>query len=71
MEIRRGTCRRPDRTDSVPSELAQQERTAQQLADIARGAYVLKDCAGQPQLILIATGSEVELAVSAWEKTDR
>ncbi|WP_072094011.1 transketolase family protein [Trabulsiella odontotermitis] len=48
--------------------LAQQTRTAQQLADIARGGYVLKDCAGQPELIFIATGSEVELAVAAWEK---
>ncbi|MBG6242524.1 MAG: transketolase [Candidatus Symbiopectobacterium sp. Dall1.0] len=45
--------------------LAQQARTAQQLADVARGAYVLKDSDGQPDLILIATGSEVELAVAA------
>jgi transketolase len=29
---------------------------------------VLKDCAGQPELIFIATGSEVELAVAAWDK---
>ena len=48
--------------------LAQQERTPEQLANIARGGYVLKDCAGQPELIFIATGSEVELAVAAWEK---
>ena len=48
--------------------LPQQTRTAEQLANIARGGYVLKDCAGQPALILIATGSEVELAVAAWEK---
>lgn len=48
--------------------LAQQERSAQQLADISRGANILKDCDGQPQLILIATGSEVELAVAAWKK---
>ncbi len=48
--------------------LAQQERTAQQLADVNRGGYVLKDCAGQPQLILIATGSEVELAVASADK---
>ncbi|MFS2222831.1 transketolase [Pantoea sp. B65] len=48
--------------------LPQQPRSAQQLADIARGAYTLKDCAGQPQLILIATGSEVELAVAAWDQ---
>ncbi|RLM28218.1 transketolase [Brenneria alni] len=48
--------------------LAQQERTAQQLADVAKGAYVLKDSAGQPDVILIATGSEVELAVGAYDK---
>ncbi|MDG1643781.1 transketolase [Klebsiella huaxiensis] len=48
--------------------LTQQERTWQQVQDIARGGYVLKDCDGQPQLILIATGSEVELAVAAWQQ---
>ena len=48
--------------------LAQQARSPEQLANIARGAYVLKACEGQPQLILIATGSEVELAVAAWDK---
>ncbi|OSN08902.1 transketolase [Lonsdalea britannica] len=48
--------------------LAQQERTAEQLANIAKGAYVLKDSDGQPDLILIATGSEVELAVAAWQQ---
>ncbi|MBK0034832.1 transketolase [Erwinia sp. S43] len=47
--------------------LAQQERTQQQVRDIARGGYVLKDCAGQPQLVVIATGSEVGLAVAAWQ----
>ncbi|MEZ9902902.1 transketolase [Vibrio breoganii] len=45
--------------------LAQQERDASQVADIAKGAYILKDCAGTPELIIIATGSEVELAVTA------
>ncbi|WP_329348885.1 transketolase [Vibrio natriegens] len=45
--------------------LAQQDRTAEQVADIAKGAYILKDCEGKPELILIATGSEVELAVEA------
>ncbi|NIY82639.1 transketolase [Vibrio hepatarius] len=45
--------------------LAQQERSAEQVADIAKGGYILKDCAGKPELILIATGSEVELAVEA------
>lgn len=48
--------------------LAQQPRTAQQLTDIEKGAYILKDCAGQPEVILIATGSEVELAVKAYEQ---
>ncbi|MFA0080510.1 transketolase [Vibrio breoganii] len=45
--------------------LAQQERDASQVADIAKGAYILKDCADTPELIIIATGSEVELAVAA------
>jgi transketolase len=48
--------------------LPHQARDAQQLADVARGAYVLKDCAGEPELILIATGSEVGLAVQAYDK---
>ena len=45
--------------------LAQQERDAEQVANIAKGGYILKDCEGQPELIFIATGSEVELAVEA------
>ncbi|ELL7180695.1 TPA: transketolase [Vibrio cholerae] len=48
--------------------LAQQLRSAEQVANIAKGGYILKDCAGQPELILIATGSEVELAVAAYEQ---
>ncbi|WP_329957317.1 transketolase-like TK C-terminal-containing protein, partial [Gibbsiella quercinecans] len=48
--------------------LAQQPRTAEQLANVYRGGYVLKDSDGQPELILIATGSEVELAVAAYEQ---
>ncbi|AXB33102.1 transketolase [Vibrio campbellii] len=48
--------------------LAQQERTAEQVADIAKGAYILKDSDGKPELILIATGSEVELAMKAAEQ---
>ncbi len=56
------------RADPLPSEPAQQERTEEQLSNIARGGYVLKDCAGQPQIIFIATGSEVELAVAATKK---
>ena len=40
-------------------------RTSAQLDAVKRGAYVLKDCDGTPELIFIATGSEVELAVKA------
>ncbi|KAB0476588.1 transketolase [Vibrio sp. IB15] len=45
--------------------LAQQERSEEQVANIVKGGYILKDCEGKPELILIATGSEVELAVNA------
>lgn len=45
--------------------LAQQPRTAAQLAEIARGGYVLSDCDGQLEMILISAGSEIELVVSA------
>ena len=47
--------------------LAQMDRTSAQLDAVKRGAYVLKDCEGTPELIFIATGSEVELAVKAAE----
>ena len=42
-----------------------QARDAEQLADISRGAYVLKDCNGTPDVIVIATGSEVQICVEA------
>ena len=45
--------------------LAQQTRDADQLVNVAKGGYILKECVGKPELILIATGSEVELAVEA------
>ncbi|ACX95266.1 transketolase [Halothiobacillus neapolitanus] len=48
--------------------LAHQNRTPEQIANIARGGYILRDCAGTPDLILIATGSEVALATAAAEK---
>ncbi len=41
------------------------ERSPSQLANIARGGYVLMDCNGMPEMIMIATGSEVSLAVQA------
>ncbi|MDR8525038.1 transketolase [Shewanella fidelis] len=45
--------------------LPAQARTAEQLANVAKGGYVLSDCAGTPDLILIATGSEVQLALDS------
>jgi transketolase len=48
--------------------LTPQVREVSQVANIERGGYILRDCQGTPEAILIATGSEVELAVSAAEK---
>jgi transketolase len=48
--------------------LPHQSRDAEQLANIARGGYVLRDCAGEPELILISTGSEIGLTVQAYDK---
>ena len=45
--------------------LPAQTRSAAQVESVRRGGYVLKDCEGTPELILIATGSEVALAVEA------
>jgi len=45
--------------------LPHQQRTAGQIADIEKGGYILKDCDGTPDLIFIATGSEVGLAMDA------
>ncbi|HHW7569760.1 TPA: transketolase [Mannheimia haemolytica] len=53
--------------------LAQQQRTAEQLANISRGGYILRECCEQggcPDLILIATGSEVDLAMKAADVLD-
>jgi len=45
-----------------------QKRSPEQLANISRGGYILKDCAGTPDAIIIATGSEVALAMAAAEQ---
>jgi len=45
--------------------LVAQERTSEQLANVAKGAYVLSDCQGEAEVILIATGSEVNLAMES------
>ena len=46
--------------------LPHQRRNKEQLAAIRRGGYVLLDCEGDAEAILIATGSEVSLVVDAW-----
>ncbi|MDX1281806.1 transketolase [Shewanella colwelliana] len=45
--------------------LPAQTRTEEQLANVVKGGYVLSDCAGTPDVILIATGSEVQLALDS------
>jgi transketolase len=45
--------------------LAFMSRTPEQIASIAKGAYVLRDSAAPAQLIIMATGSEVDLAVQS------
>ncbi len=51
--------------------LPHQDRTPVQIKDIEKGAYILKDTAGIPDLILIATGSEVALAMDSAEKLEQ
>ncbi|MEN4533793.1 transketolase [Pantoea agglomerans] len=48
--------------------LLQPERTPEQIENIKRGGYVLKDCDGIPEVILIATGSEIEITLGAADK---
>ena len=48
--------------------LPHQDRNPDQVQSIARGGYVLRDCEGSPEAIIIATGSEVHLAVDAAER---
>ena len=45
--------------------LPHQDRSDAQLADIARGGYILEDCEGDPALLVIATGSEVAICRDA------
>lgn len=48
--------------------LPHQTRSDEQITNIARGGYVLKDCEGTPDAIIIATGSEIALAMGAAEQ---
>ena len=45
--------------------LPHQQRDNAQLANVARGGYILQDCDGTPEAIIIATGSEVGIAQQA------
>jgi transketolase len=48
-----------------------QTRTEAQIEDVKKGGYILKDCEGTPDAIIIATGSEVELAMQAAVASDK
>ncbi|WP_020683191.1 transketolase [Marinobacterium rhizophilum] len=69
-------CAALERTDGPSAlifsrqNLPAQARDDKQLSDIDRGGYILRDCAGTPQLILMATGSEVVLAQAAAERLE-
>lgn len=45
-------------------------RTPEQLANVAKGGYVLAEAKGELKAIIIATGSELELAMQAYEQLD-
>ncbi len=49
-------------------KLKHMPRSAEQIENIKKGAYVLVDCDGDPEVIVISTGSEVELTVSTANK---
>ncbi|WP_294567484.1 transketolase [uncultured Succinatimonas sp.] len=51
--------------------LEQMPRDDKQVADITKGGYILRDCDGAPELIIIATGSEVALAFHAAEELEK
>lgn len=51
--------------------LPHQNRSTEQIAAIGNGGYVLKDCAGTPDIVLIATGSEIALAVAAADELNQ
>ncbi len=51
-------------------DLPAQPRDHEQVKNIRRGGYILRDCDGQPDLLLIGTGSEVDLAMQAAEQLE-
>jgi len=48
-----------------------QQRSEQQVEDIKKGGYILKDCQGDADLILIATGSEIGLAMDSAQALEK
>ena len=63
-----------DNVESGPTSLVfsrqnlpHQARSDEQLQAISRGAYILKDCEGEPAVIVLATGSEVAISLAAVE----
>lgn len=52
-------------------DLPHQSRDGEQLQNIARGGYILRDTGGEPDVIIIATGSEVDVAVGAFDELAR
>ncbi|MGD8908616.1 MAG: transketolase [Chromatiales bacterium] len=51
--------------------LPHQNRSDAQIADIAKGGYVIADCEGTPDVLVIATGSEVDIAIKAAAESDK
>ncbi|PWK53687.1 transketolase [Pleionea mediterranea] len=47
------------------------KRSQEQLSNVAKGGYIIRDCSGTPELILMATGSEVELALKAASELEK
>ena len=60
-------CDGPTALVLTRQKVPHQPRTEEQLEQIARGGYVLKEAEGEPRVLLIATGSEVEIAMEAAE----
>ena len=48
--------------------VAHLDRTTEQIENISKGGYVLRDCDRSAQAIIIATGSEVSIALTAWQR---
>ncbi len=63
--------RRPSALALSRQSLSPQARYAEQVANIARGAYIIGECEASPDLLLIATGSEVALAMGVKQRLEQ